>query len=325
MKRLGIYFLMMVLIACNNDKQPTAEEEENSAFDFEAFANRFKEASLPYQLSDTSLLNNTDTAGIRNAEFSAFIPDSIKQKLVGKTTGVKFVPLAKIEGGENESYFIIKAVSGNKKAALLTVFDKGNSYGASFPFLIPDNNKDTYQNSSIDKSLSISRNVTRRTKDDVLIDGKDVYVYNSEAKDFTLIMTDLLDDSQQELINPIDTFARTHQFAGDYTNGKRNLVSIRNGRTENELSVFIHFEKDGGDCIGELKGDVLMTSSTTAVYRQGGNPCVLELKFANNKVTLKEVEGCGSFRDLKCTFDGTYTRKKESNTPANNKADQYQF
>jgi len=319
MKRVGIYFMIMMLVACGNNKQEADAEEVDGAFAYENFSKRFQAASLPYQLSDTGLLSNKDTAGIRNAAFAAFIPDSIKQALVGKTSGLKFVPLAKIESEGNESYFIIKAESGSKRAALLTVFDKAGNYAASFPFLIPDSKKDTYQNSSIDKSYSVSRNVSRKTADDIMIEGKDVYVFNADAKDFTLIMTDLLDDSNQELLNPIDTFARTHPFTGDYTNGKRNLVSVRDGRTENELQVFIHFEKEGGECTGELKGYVLMTSSTTAAYRQGGNPCVLELKFTGNKVTLKEVEGCGSFRGLKCTFDGSYSRKKESKSETNNK------
>lgn len=312
MRSLGIIVLMMVAFGCNSNDQQQPEEEENSAFNYENFTARFKEVTIPYQLSDTSLINNKDTSGIRNAAFAAMIPDSVKQQLVGKTTGIKLVPLARFEASDAERYFIIKAVSGNKRAALLTVFDKEGTYAASFPFLLPDANEATNQISSVDKSFSISRNMNRKTKDDVLIEGRDVYVFNNEAKDFILIMTDLMDDGEGELINPIDTFARTHKYAGDYTNGKRNMVSIRDGRTPNELDVFIHFEKSGEECIGELKGTVLMTSSNTAVYRGAGNPCVLEMKFTANKVTLKEVGGCGSFRDVKCTFDATYTRKKEA-------------
>jgi len=317
MKSLGFVLMMMVLLACNNNKQQAPEEEENSEFNYENFSTRFAEVSLPYQLTDTGLLKNTDTTGIRNASFAASIPDSIKKKLFGKTTGIKLVPIAKFQAPDAEQYFIIKAVSGNKKAALLTVFDKEGAYAASFPFLIPDARAETNQSSSVDKSFSISRNINRRTKDDVVIEGKDVYVFNNEAKDFILIMTDLMDDSEQELINPIDTFAKTQKFSGDYTNGKRNMISVRDGRTENERNVFIHFEKTGEECIGELKGTVLMTSSNTAAFRGTGNPCVLEITFGTNKITLKEVEGCGSFRDLKCTFDGTYTRKKETKPKAN--------
>ena len=316
MKRLGLFFLMIAAVACGNNNKSDSEEEESGAFNYENFSKRFTSASLPYQLSDTGFLKNEDTAALRNAQFQSLIADSVKQKLVGKTSGVRFVPLAKIEQEGGESYFIIKAVSGNKKAAMLTVFNKDKTYGGSFPFLIPDTKKETYQNSLIDKSLSITRGVSSRDNEDVVIEGKDVYVYNADAKDFTLIMTDLLDDSDRELINPIDTLARSHRFSGDYTNGSNNLVSIRDGRTENDPAFFIHFEKKDG-CRGEIKGTLLMTSSTTAVYREGGNPCVLEFKFSSNKVTLKEVGGCGTYRDLKCTFDATYTRKKETSEKEN--------
>lgn len=316
MKSLGFIAMMMLMFACNNQKEQTPEEEESGEFNYENFSARFKEVTLPYQISDTGLLDNNDTAGIRNASFAASIPDSIKQKLVGKTTGLKMVPLAKFSAPKAEQYYIIKVISGNKKAVMLTVFDKEGSYAASIPFLIPDAKSETNQMSSVDKSFSISRSINRRTKDDVVIEGKDVYVFNNEAKDFILIMTDLLDDSEQELINPIDTFGKVQKYTGDYTNGKRNMVSVRDGRTENERNIFIHFEKSGEECIGELKGTVLMTSSNTAAFRGAGNPCVLEITFATNKVTLKEVEGCGSFRDLKCTFDGTYTRKKETKPKA---------
>jgi len=310
MKRLGLFFLMITVIACGNNSSNDAEEEVEGAFNYDNFSKRFTAAALPYQLADTTFLNNKDTAGLRNAEFISLIPDSIKQKLVGKTSNVKFVPLAKIEKEGSESYFIIKAENGSKKAAMLTVFNKDKSYGGSFPFLIPDNKKETFQTSAIDKSFSITRGVTHRSDDDGLKEGKDVYVYNADTKDFILIMTDLLDDSDREMINPIDTFAKKHRYSGDYTNGTNHLVSIRDGRTENEPAFFIHFEKKDG-CKGELKGNLLMTSTTTAVYREGGNPCVLEFKFSGNKVTLKEVGGCGTYRDLKCTFDATYTRKKE--------------
>lgn len=311
MKRLGIIFLMITAVACGNGGNGDAEEEDNGSFNYETFSKRFTAASLPYQLSDTGLLKNEDTAGLRNAQFLSLIADSVKQKLVGKTTGIKFIPLAKIEQEGAESYFIIKAVSGNKEAAMLTVFNKDKGYGASFPFLVPDAKKETFQNSIVDKSLSITRGISSRNDEDAVIEGKDVYVYNGDAKDFTLIMTDLLDDSERELINPIDTIASNHRFSGDYTNGSNNIVSIRDGRTENEPAFFIHFEKKGG-CRGEIKGNLLMTSTTTAVYREGGNPCVLEFKFSGSKVTLKEVGGCGTYRDLKCTFDATYTRKKET-------------
>ena len=44
-----------------------------------------------------------------------------------------------------------------------------------------------------------------------------------------LVMTDALNDKVTELINPIDTLLRKHKLSADYTNGKMNMVSIRDG------------------------------------------------------------------------------------------------
>jgi hypothetical protein len=46
------------------------------------------------------------------------------------------------------------------------------------------------------------------------------------------------------------------------------------------------------------------------VYRQGGDPCVLQFAFTPAAVALREEEGCGSARGLKCLFDGSYPRKQ---------------
>jgi hypothetical protein len=73
--------------------------------------------------------------------------------------------------------------------------------------------------------------------------------------------------------------------------------------------VFVHMEKEEGTCTGELKGTLFFTSTTTAVYRQGGDPCVMEFTFTPTAVTVREDEGCGAHRDMKCVFNDTYKRK----------------
>ena len=83
--------------------------------------------------------------------------------------------------------------------------------------------------------------------------------------------------------------------------------------------VFIHLDKNEGECTGELKGDILLTSTTAAIYRQGGDACVLSFRFSSSSVTIKEEEGCGGHRGLNCTFDGTYPRKKEAKPKATTK------
>ncbi|HEY1113426.1 MAG TPA: hypothetical protein VGE66_07685 [Chitinophagaceae bacterium] len=313
MRRVGRilqWVLIVTVMACNNEKKEEAENE--TEFRYETFSGRFKDAKLPYSLTDTGLLKNEDTAAIRNQKFISFIPDSINKKLFPNPSKVRYIPLARVAAANGEQYFILKAVSGSRKAALLVTFDQTQNYGAALPFLVPDNEAKSSQVSSLDKAFSITRSVSRRDKDDVLMEGKDVYVYNKDARQFTLIMTDLLDEGEMEVINPIDTFARTHRYAGDYTQGKRSILSIRDGRSDKEVQFFVHFEKNDGECTGELKGTLFFTSTTTAVYRQGGDPCVLEFDFKKSSVSMREVEGCGLHRGLQCLFEGTFTRKKET-------------
>ena len=308
MKWLAVVLGLVFTVSCSDSKNKKTGAEEDT-FNYETFSKHYATASLPYQLSDTGLLKNKDTARIASTQLAPFIADSIKKKLFGKTTGIRYIPLNKIESKKAESYFITKAVSGGKTVALLTVFGKGHDSAASFPFLVPDADATTSQVSSIDNAYSISRNVSRKDKQGVPTEGKDVYAYNAAVNGFTLIMTDALDEKAQDVINPIDTLSKHHRFAGDYIKDKRNLVSIRDSRNANELVMFVHFEKDDGECTGELKGTLFFTSTTTAVYRQGGDPCVLEAHFTPTSVTLHEAEGCGSHRGLKCAFDDTYKRK----------------
>ena len=317
MYKLGYVVLCLVLLACNSKKKGAQTEE--TGFTYEGFSNLFPAATLPYQLTDTGLQRSKDTTQIRSAEFAGYIADSVKNQIFAKGAKPKYYALARIEVPKAETYFITKAVSGSKKAALLIIFDKTGKFANSFPFLVPDDDETTSQSSSIDKSLTISKNIIQKKGGELIGEGKNVYVYSGDTKQFTLIMTDLLDESKRDLINPIDTMPRTRKFAGDYVLGKRNLVSIRNGRTANQALAFIHIEKNEGVCIGELKGEILFTSSNTAIYRQGGDPCILQFTFSSNSVSLKEEEGCGNHRGLDCTLNGNYAKKKETKPRSTNK------
>lgn len=305
MHRVGFGLLILVFIGCGNKKT----NDKKDGFSFAQFANQFKTVSTPYQLSDTALFKNRDTASIRPEDFEGIISDSLKLKLFGKGK-IKYLPLVKIKGKDGISYYVVKAVSGNRKAALLLTFSK-DRFGALLPFIVPDDNATTSQLSSIDNSLSISKNVIRKKTNGVVEEGKEVYEYDAPSKKFLLIMTNPLDNSHLAIINPIDTLPHKHKFTGDYIKDKRNFVSVRDGRSSSQLLFFIHFEKNNAACTGELKGNLLFTSPTTAIYRQGGDPCVLTFRFTATSVSIKEDEGCGSHRGLNCVFDDTFQRKKE--------------
>jgi hypothetical protein len=312
MSRLLFSLGLLFLAACSDNKKAS---EEGKVYTYTEFAESFRKASQPFTLTDTGFLKNTDTASIRDKNFIALLQVNVLNEIFGKGAKLKFIPLWKIEGSAEEEYFIIKVQTNKKKAAVLVVFDKDHQSKAGFSFLVPDEDPVTMQTSSIDRSYSISKSIVKKNKDGITSEGKDVYVYNKASQNFTLVMTDPLDERELELVNPIDTLSKKHKLAGDYVKDKRNIVSIRDGRKPNLLTVFVHIER-GTDCTGEIKGDATISSATTAVYQQAGDPCLLQLTFSGSTVRLTELEGCGSRRGLDCKFDGSFTRKKQPTAKA---------
>lgn len=320
MYRIGFAILVCLLWSCNGQEQKPerkkAEVEGNANADF---SNRFRTATLPYQLADTDLLKNKDTTSVPLSLLSPLAQDTSIKKIFGKNTGIKYSALAKMEEKGKEAYYVLKAKTGEKMAGLLLVFDKSGNYGASLPFLVPDNDASTSQVSSIDRSYVVTKTTTERKGTEISGEGKEVVSYHPKEKRFVLELTDLLNDNPAVLVNPIDTFRKSNKWAGDYYLNKKNLVAVRDGRHPNQILVYIHTENSEGDCKGELKGEFLLTGSSSAVYRQGGDPCILGLVFSGNSVSINEESGCGNYRGLDCPLSGTFTRKKEEKPKEINK------
>ena len=304
--------LLLCFTACKDDdkKKETEPKAEASQAGLAAF---FKEGALPYQLSDTALLRSNDTASLPASIVSSLLADSIKKKYFDGEN-IRYTPLARFAQKGKDSYCVVKASGGGKKAALLLVFDKQNNFGAAYPFLLPDANPNTAQTAVIDKNFTVIKTTTLRNGAEVTGEGKEVVAYDAAAKAFSLIMMDALNDNPSVLVNPIDTFSKKNKLAGDYFLNKKNLIAVRDGRYPSQLLVYIHTENETGDCIGQLKGEFILTTSTTAAYRQGGDPCVLNLTFNGNTVSMSEERGCGNYRGLDCPLSGTFTRKKAQST-----------
>jgi len=309
MIRFGWILLLLVICSCGNRKE---EEKDDDGFSYEGFSQGFRTLSTPYQLSDTGLLNLKDTTQIRSNGFAALMPDSLKSKWMGKGAKPKFYPVGRFAVTAKTNLYLVRVANANRRMALLYAFD-GDAFTAVFPFLIPDSDPSTSQLTAMDKAWTITKSVTQKKQSTVTGEGKDVYDYDAELKQFTLTLTNPL-NSNVAVINPIDTFPRKHKLSGDYVKDKKNYVSIRDGRYPNQLQVFIRLDQNSGACTGELKGDLLLTSGTTAIYRQGGDPCVMRFQFSGSKLTITEESGCGSRRGLDCSFDGSYARKKETKT-----------
>lgn len=314
--------LLLFLIACGNKKKATLTADQlTEADDFVSF---YPTASLPYTVETGKLFSQPkdlqkqiDSLLVPEQTFQQFVPDSIVQKDFPKQTGLKIYALSKAQtpGG---NWFLFTGIHAKSLASvILLVFDKKNKYVTSMTVWRNDHdlgkNFETIVN--IDKRATITRTKSRRNTDGSTSEGKEIYSYSNDEKIFQLEMVEALDDKLTELINPIDTLPRKHKLSGDYTNGKLNLVSIRDGRRSDRLSFFIHFEKNNGECTGELKAEAIIRSPTLAEYRISGDPCILQFRFTNNMVILKEVEGCGSRRGLRCSYDGSYPKKKEPVKP----------
>ncbi len=310
LNKILILVLSIALLAgCKSKKKVSLSGDE--PITISDFIDFFPEKQVPYQFGDTTLLKkDKDSLLISYKVFTQFVPDSILSKSFGKTVKPKIYPMGKV--ANKETYLFAKAIAGDKRIAFVLGFDKKGQFVAAMPFLVLDQSQSTQQLANIDTRYTLDRTTLRKNADGSISEGKDVYGLNTDGKNFVLLMTDALDDKASELINPIDTVSRKHKYTADYGTNKMNLVSIRDGRRSDRISFFIHFEKNNGECTGELKGEAIMKTATMAEYREGGDPCVLQFNFTNSSVSLKEIEGCGARRGLRCSFEGSYPRKKEA-------------
>jgi hypothetical protein len=185
-------------------------------------------------------------------------------------------------------------------------------FKAWLPLLVQDANPATTQVSGLDKKLSFYKSVSIRQPDDATAEGKEVFIYNDDAAQFLLIYTDQLDDRVQEVINPIDTLQKKNKYSADYTKDKMNIVSVRDHAEAGKLNFFIHIDRNNGECNGEIKGVASFTSANTALYKQRGDGCSIQFNFSTSAVSIKEAEPCGAHRQLKCSFDGSFPKKKET-------------
>lgn len=304
-----VYILFLILLGGCQEKKKIilTGSEPVPTEDFVAF---FSPLSLPQTISDTLLKTKLgDSLQISIPVIKSLVPDSVFEKEFGKKGKPLFYALGKVEVPDAEKYIFIRATMREKRFIWIVVFDQKNNFLAASHFLKPTTQRGIQQSLVVDKKYLISQIQIRKNSDGSANEGKEVFVLNTAAGQFMLIMTEALEDKLNELINPIDTLPATRKFSADYVNGKMNLVSIRDGRKSDRFSFFIHFEKREGNCIGELKGEAHWKTPTRAEYRQAGDPCVLQFHFNGTNVRLQE-QNCGSRRNTGCLFDGTFVRKK---------------
>ncbi len=309
-KYLVTVLILVSIYACKNNKSSNVDKSSKNSESTEFFK-AYKELKLPFTVTDTAMTELAKTDTISYASFSQLVSDTIFINPFGKNRKLSIHPIGKIEQKGRETYVATFVKDKNRSAVYLFVYDK-ERVTANMPLII--GNQDNIVNSAtIDKKLSIVINKEWTVKNDMFY-KRTIYAYNN-AGIFTTVLTETNEDlTAKGALNPLDTFPKKYKYSGDYAKGKKNFLFIRDSKTANQYLFFVHFESENKDdpCSGELKGSLKMVSDKAGIYTGKGNPCVLNLNFKGNEVKVKETGSCGNYRGIKCFFNDTYTKKKES-------------
>jgi hypothetical protein len=307
-KYLVALLFITALFACKNKKNASGNETGKAHDIFDAY----KQLKLPFTVTDTTMNDVADTTTISYPLFAQFVPDSIFNNPFGKDRKLTIHPIGKIEVKNKETYLATYVSSKSRSAIYLPVFNK-KKFTVSMP-LIASNDDATTDAASIDKKLSIviSREWKEKKED---LYSRTIYAYNNIGT-FTTILTETNEERnnvEKAFVNPLDTFQKRNKYSGDYINGKKKFLSIRDGKTPSQYLFYVYFKNlnEEDPCGGELKGQFTMVSEKAGTYSQSGDPCGIDLSFSGNQVTVKENGSCGNHRGIKCFFNDTYTKKKE--------------
>lgn len=290
-------FIGLLFLACGEKEDTTG-----SIIPDDEFINSFPELSLPFYFADSNLVKkHHDSLRIDTSALFKILPDSVISKDFGKS-GYRVYAIGKIKNPPVQ-YFLISVVAGNKRAAYLFNLDSDFKYKSAITLVSTGFRNSTYAYTRIDDRFLITTYRERKQPENFSF-KRNVYVSDAATDELILILTEPGDDLG--IINPIDSLPSTHALAGDYRKDEKNFITVRDSPKAGELLFFIHFEENKGECIGEIKGTAKITGENTAEYYQPGNPCRLSFLFTGKKLEIKELDGCGSFRDIYCFFNGSY-------------------
>ncbi len=300
--------LLLLLVACKSKQPKMITDEDLTAADFIALAANL---SYPIMVNDTLLnRNEKDSLQINLETYKTFLPDTVYQQLYPKTKNLKLYLLGKSADGEKGNYVLIKSVQGKERGAQLLYFTKKSQYTGSLNIgaMLPKGKLPRY--CKIDKSNSISFVQERKTPTGELWTNETTYFMNDSGK-FIIAMTNSTEDLSDIIMgNPIDTLSRKQKYTADYGADNKNLISIRDGANEKSFEFFIHFSKQNGECIGDLKGTGEWIGKGKGIFRDGSSDCVITFDFTTSAVRIAE-QNCGLYRGITCFFEGSYPRKKE--------------
>jgi hypothetical protein len=292
-----------VSLAGNDDGEMNAQE----------FVEFFQPLKLPYTVTDTILRRKEAESAVINYKlFTRLIPDTLLTRYFGKEAKPRLYAIGRIKNPGEETYLFVKGVTKDRRSLFVICFDRKDRFSAARSAIYSDNTPGVSGQAGMDVKFTLSVTHQRKGPDGLLYHTTDDYVYN-DAGIFNLILTESNESRPRipPVYNPIDTLPHKRKYSGDYSQDKRNIISVRDGRDPSRCWVFIHFEKDNGECKGELKGEAKFISPGIARYRSNSGPCAIEFTFDASGVLMKEQGGCGMHRDIKCFFEGYFERRRE--------------
>jgi hypothetical protein len=311
MRLLVSFFILWLLIGCKEKKGPDLSGK--TPLKPNQLIKVYRKLVTPFSVSDTNLLKVADTTTIGIAALKQFVPDSIINNLLSKAKK----PIAHAVGilEKDQEYYLLTLLQDGKAAWLVVfLFDKKNKFIDAKP-LISNIGQNGYLHTALINAEPTFTTAQEKLSNNQLFYTRTGYAYNAEANRFITVITESNETIAAKtalVINPIDTLPKTMKLSGDYVRDSKNFMSVRDGVKANTYRIFIHFEKNNGNCTGELKGEITMKDATKAIYTQSGDPCIIDFSFNPYEVKIKEQGSCGNRRGIKCFFNDVYPRKKVS-------------
>lgn len=306
-KMCTVLMLFFVLVSCKEKKLKSIASEDLTASELIALTPDLK---LPLLMSDTVLLRNeNDSFAVSHKVVQTMLGDTVFNQLYPKVKQLKLFAMGKTASEVSGTFVLLKSVAGAKREAHLFHFNKDMAYTDGIKLAGNEVSAKGKKYGRLDSKLNIALCEDVRTATGELFTNETVYAVNDTGK-FFVVMTNSNEDLSDEILgNPIDTFARKQIYSADYLIDKKNMVSVRDGLTAKTMIFFIHVSKQNGTCVGELKGEATFTEKNKAVFKDEGSDCEIDFIFSKTSVTIKEINACGSYRDITCFFEGTFTKK----------------
>jgi hypothetical protein len=309
-KYLLLVLLSVLVVSCKSKKVSLAGNDDGE-LNVPEFIDYLQSLPLPYAVTDTILRRKEpEAASINYKLFTRLLPDSLLTRYYG-AIHPRLYAVGKIKVPKAETYVFVKCVSSGRRMLYIFCFDRKDHYSAARPVLYSDNSSSAWGSMAMDAKYTLSLTRFRKGSDGQVYHTTDDYAY-ADGGGFSLILTESDENRNRALpiYDPIDTLPRKHKFSGDYAQDKRNIIAIRDSREAGRFHFFVHFEKDNGECKGELKGEAKFVSPGVARYRAYSDPCSVEFAFDEGGVSMKELGGCGVHRDIKCFFEGYFQRRR---------------